>query len=386
MLPLGEFIGTSRGLYREGWSHLFDGWEPYNKSVMRFLVRRGWIALLIGVSLLLLPNDVWRSLAPLEGGLPTPTAIATTDPRTDAYQRGLELAASDPLAALPLLEGLMFSDHPAAAQARTLGQAIQAARLTDDPAYHLTASGQALAAISEWRLARVALLKAVQLAPEYAEAWAYLGEAQFQNDEDGYPALKRALELNPSSMAVQLFNALYWQRQDDYEQANLHFFVAAQLEPDNATIYIQWGKSAMLAGEPAEARELFEQAAELDPQDPQVWRALAEYSIESELYVQELGVPAAARLVTANPGDIGAMLLLGRAHALLGNEVTAQVFFERALELDPESALGHYYFAIFQIAEGENEAALKHLNRVIALAPGSTEAELASQLIIQYND
>ena len=167
-------------------------------------------------------------MAPIQGGLPAATSQPTLDPRQNSYEQGLALAASDPLAALPLLEGLMFSDFSAAESARILAQAIQGARLADDPAYLYTASGQALAAIGEWRLARQALLHAVQLAPDYAEAWAYLGEAQYQNGEDGYPALKRALELNPDSMSVQLFNALFWQRHNDFLQANLlhHYSVS----------------------------------------------------------------------------------------------------------------------------------------------------------------
>ncbi|MEX2143769.1 MAG: tetratricopeptide repeat protein [Anaerolineales bacterium] len=352
--------------------------------MIHFLKRRGWIGVLVGLALLLLPNELWRSLALLEGGLPTPTPQPTRDARDDVFRQGLTLAASDPLAALPFLEEIMFTEHPAAGQARTVALAIQSARLSDDPAFLFTASGRALAAVGEWRLARDALLQAVQHAPDYAEAWAYLGEAQYQNGEHGYPALKQALELNPNSMSAQLFNALYWQRQSDFEQANLHFFIAAGLEPGNPAIYIQWGKSAMLAGELIEARELFERAAELTPDDPTVWKALAEYSIESELYVEELGVPAASRLVTADPTDVEAMTLLGRAYVLLGKGVTGRVFLERAVELDPNYALGHYYLAIFLIAEGEIEQALIDLNRVIALSPGSPEAVQASGLIIQY--
>ncbi|HLE73391.1 MAG TPA: tetratricopeptide repeat protein [Anaerolineales bacterium] len=352
----------------------------------RGLIRRAWPGILIGLALLSLPNAIWRSLAPFRGELPTPTARPSPDVRQVRYEQGLALAASDPLAALPLLEELMFSDYPDAESARILAQAIQAARLIDDPAYLFTSSGQALAAIGEWRLARKAFLQAVQQEPDYAEAWAYLGEAQYHNKEDSLPALERALELNPNSMSVQLFSALYWQRHNDFEQANLHFYVATTLDPENPEIYIQWGKSAMLAAEPVEARELFERAVELTPDDLQVWKALAEYSIESELYVEELGMPAASKLVTADATDAEAMVLLGRAYALLGREETSRVFLERAVELDPTYPHGHFYLAIFLLAEGETDEALAHLNQVIALAPGSPEAEQASELIIQYSN
>ncbi|MEX2162059.1 MAG: tetratricopeptide repeat protein [Anaerolineales bacterium] len=353
--------------------------------MLRFLLKRAWIGILFGLVLILLPNAWLRSLAPVAGDLPTPLPQPTPDPRDQAYQQGLTLASTDPLTAVSFLDQVAFSDHPMAEEARTLASAIQAARLADDEAYLFTAAGQALAAIGEWQRSREALVKAVQLDPEYAEAWAYLGEAQYQNGEDSFPALQRALELNPDSVAAQLFNALYWQRQGDFLEANLHFYIASQLDPQSPSIYIQWGQNAMLAGEPVEARQYFEKAAELSPDDPAVWRALARYSIESELYVQELGVPAAGRVLIDDPEDVAALVLLGRAHILLGDGQAGQDFLERALGIDANDPLPHYYLGLYFLAQDNIAAALPHLNQVIALAPDTEEAELAAELIVQYS-
>jgi tetratricopeptide (TPR) repeat protein len=351
--------------------------------VLRFLLKRAWIGILLGVALVLLPNVFIRSFVPVAGGLPTPTAEPTHDARDDAFAEGLRLAATDPVAALPFLQQVMFSDHPQAEAARTLAQNIQAGRVAENEAYLFTASGQALAAIGEWTLARDALLQAVQLDPDYAEAWAYLGEAQYQNGQDPLPALQRAIELNPNSLAAQLFNALHWQRAEDYEQADLHFYIASQLELDNPSIYIQWGQNDILAGNPVEARARYETAASLTPEDPQVWKALARYSVDSELFVAELGLPAALQVVLEDPVDVQALVLLGRAHLLLGNGQSGIGFLERALEVNPDSAEAHLFLGIYLLDEGQTEAALLHLNAVIASAPGTSEARLASELIVQ---
>ncbi|MEX1248123.1 MAG: tetratricopeptide repeat protein [Anaerolineales bacterium] len=353
--------------------------------MLGLLLKRAWIGILLGLILLTLPNAWLRTLAPVAGEILTPTPPPAADTLTTAYEQGLELSANDPLAALPFLEQVMFSDHPAAEDARRLTLAIRAARLEQDQAYLFTATGQALAAIEEWRLARIALLKAVQFDEGYAEAWAYLGEAQHHNGEEDYPALQRAMELNPDSVAVQLFNALYWQRQGDFLQANLHFYIASQLDPNNPAIFIQWGQNAMLAGEPVEARQHFEAAASLTPRDPEVWKVLARYSIESELFVGELGLPAADQLTRDNPTDGEALVLLGRAHILMGNRQTGLIFLERAIEIDPNYSQAHYYLGLYLLAEGDIEEAILHLNRVIALVPGSEEAELAAELIVQYS-
>lgn len=351
----------------------------------RFLLRRAWIGILVGLALLLLPNSFLRSWLPIAGPVPTPSSQPTPDPLELSYQEGLLLAAADPLAALPLLEELAFSSHPDSESARMLAQAIRTGRLADDPAYLLTTSGQGLAAIGEWRLAQKAFLQAVELEPEYAEAWAYLGEAQQQNGEDGYPALQRALDLNPESLSALLFTALYWQRQQDYARAELHYNLAALQQPENASIQVQWGQNSILAGDVNGARRHFELAAELSPDDLQIWAYVARYSIDSELFVEELGLPAALRILLEQPENPEALVLVGRAYLSLDNKVTASVYLEQAVSLYPHYMPAHYYYALFLLANQENAEAFIHLNKVIALAPGSMQAELASELIVQYS-
>lgn len=359
--------------------------RPYNSRVIRWLLRRAWIGVLVALALVLLPNAWWRSLAPVSGPMPTPTLVPTADSIAADFDAAIELAASDPLAALPAFEEIMFSQHPQNENARLVAGSIQAGRVADNDAYLFTSTGQGLAAIGQWRAARGALLRAVELDPDYAEAWAYLGEAQYQNDEDALPALQRALELNPDSLAAQLFTALYWQRAGDFDQAGLHFRVASELDPENPSIWIQWGQNAMLGGDPVEARQHFESAAELTPNARFVRVAIAQYSMDSELFVEELGYPAALQLVADFPEDPQALTLLGRAHLLLGNGATGEVFLERALEIDPGYVPAHLFLGIYLLSQDETEASLLHLNLVIALGPGSSEAVRAADLIVQYS-
>lgn len=351
----------------------------------QFLLRRAWIGILVGLFLILLPNTFLRTWLPAPGPIPTPTLAPTTNPLELSYQQGVQLMATDPLAALPLLEEVAFSSYPEAESARTLALAIQSARLVEDQAYVFTASGQALAAIGEWKLAQQALVQAVQFDPKYAEAWAYLGEAQQQNGEDGYPALQRALDLNPDSLSALLFSALYWQRQQDYSRAGLLYHRAALQEPGNASIQVQWGQNSLQAGDVNAAREHFETAADLSPDDLGIWIYVARYCIESELFVEELGLPAALLVLRQQPENAEAMVLVGRAHLSLDKQVTARVYLEQAVKLYPEVASAHYYFAVFLLANEDYTQALAHLNKVIELAPGSNEAELASELIVRYS-
>jgi tetratricopeptide (TPR) repeat protein len=284
---------------------------------------------------------------------------------------------------LPALQDISFTGNANATSARRLAAAIQGARLADDEAYLFIASGQALASFGEWELARVAFFRAVAIAPDYAEAWAYLSEAQQQLGEDGLPALTRAIDLNAESLGVQLFAALYWQRQNDFDQANLHFHIASLLAPNDPSVQIHWGQNAVLAGNVVEAQEHFQQAVELAPDNLVVWRALAEYSLDTEIIVEELGLPAAQHLLKAFPRDSVALTFMGRAHALLEDEETARYYFERAILFGPSDASAHLHYALFLLSLGDVDHARVFLDQVIALAPGTAEAELASHWLGQ---
>jgi tetratricopeptide (TPR) repeat protein len=351
----------------------------------QFLAKRAWIGILLGLILILLPNTILRPWVPVPGQLPTPTAQSTTDALEADYLAALELSTTDPLQALPLLQDVAFSDHPDAESARRLAEAIQSGRLANDPAYLLTVIGQGLADIGEWRLAQQALLNAVQLEPDYAEAWAYLGEAQQQNGEDGYPALQRALDLNPQSLSALLFTALYWQRNQEYPRAALLYSRAAMLDPENPAIQVQWGENSLLAGDVNKARSHFETAAALSPDDMEIWTYVAQYCIDAEIYVEELGLPASLLVLRAEPQNEQAMVLAGRAYLATGHQVTAEVFLKQAVESFPDYMPAHYYYALFLLAKNEDSLALVHLNKVIALAPGSQEAARAAELIVQYS-
>ncbi len=351
--------------------------------MLRFL-KRAFLVILVALALIVLPNAWLRGFTPHEGPLPTLTHTPTPDSLGDAYQQALALAAQQPLDALPQLEQVMLSDHPQAEQARLLARAIQSARLAGNQAYLFTATAQSLAALGHWDLAQQALLQAVQADPDYAEAWAYLGEARHQNGADAWEALQRALELNPHSVAVQLFHALYWQRAADFARAEIHFAAAAQLDPNNPAIYVQWGQGAMLAGDPLAARGHFEQAASLTPDDPQVWLALARYSLDSELYVEELGLPAAMEAHRLAGSQAEVLVLLGRAYILKGDRAVGSRFLQQAQRADEAYAPAHLYLGLFHLADEEIEQALRQFNQVIELAPGSPEALWARDLILQY--
>jgi type IV pilus assembly protein PilF len=65
------------------------------------------------------------------------------------------------------------------------------------------------------------------------------------------------------------------------------------------------------------------------------------------------------------------------------DQVRAKQRFLRLLDVDPNQPLGHYYLALVYVNQGDNKEAMNHLERVIALAPGSKEADSARDMIKQ---
>lgn len=301
------------------------------------------------------------------------------------YLRLLRRAAQEPELILAELDELAFSQSFFAIDVRSLAQTIRVAQLQGSPAYTFTAVGQFFARNDMWELSFLALQNAVATDTTYAEAWAYLGEAQQQTGGDGAEALNRARALNPLSLSANLFQALYWQRQDDFEEAARYLQIAVLIEPGNPDLYIQLGHNSVLSGDVPDAKTHYEKALAIDPENLELLKILAAYSLDNQIYVEELGLPAARRALLLAPRDPKALVLMGRAAFLSsGAERQAKDLFERAIELAPDHPAAHLHLGLYLIAGGEFLLAREHFEHVLLTSPGSTEAVLAQQVLEEY--
>ena len=128
------------------------------------------------------------------------------------YQLGLIQSLTNPEEAADHLQQAIALDPGLEPSARKVLDALRQAKVVDDRAYQLTITGQAFASLEEWDLAQAALETAVGLDPEYAEAWAYLGEIRQQTGSgNSLDALREAVSLDPECLpghqvrAVQSF-------------------------------------------------------------------------------------------------------------------------------------------------------------------------------------
>ncbi len=305
------------------------------------------------------------------------------------YQLGLLSAAIQPEEALPYLSRAAELDPALGDQASGLAQNIRLARLKEDPAYTLLEAGRGLGAMNEWALAAEAFRRAAQTRPDYAEAWAYLGEAiqqipEAQSNAEGLAELERALQLDPKSLSAHLFLSLYWQRQGELEQALEYLEKAAALYPDRPALQTEMGRVLALKGDLEAAGQAYQKASALAPQDPVYYRLLAAFSLEHNYQLTQTGLPAARRALLLSPNDPASLDTLGQVLLELGDIAGAKRFFERALLQQADYAPALLHLGLIYLDEGNREAAYEMLQKALALAPGSSTADQAQRLLDNY--
>ena len=304
------------------------------------------------------------------------------------YQLGLLLATQQPEAALAHLVQAAEFDPNLSEATQALVSSIRTARFVEDPAYTKLEAGRALASIDEWELAVEAFRQSTGDRPDYAEAWAFLGEARQHligdNSENAFSDLEKALELDPASLTANTFLALYWQRQGRYDQALGYLKTATDLYPDNPALQVELGNTYAILGEIETAHQKYQRAIELDPQNPTYYRLMAGFSIKHEYHVRQIGLPAARQAVILSPDDPETLDTIGQVLTLLGDANSAERVLQRALQVDPEYPPAHLHLGIIYALNGETKRAYQKFTLVSSLAPDTPAAEQAQRLLQTY--
>ncbi len=301
------------------------------------------------------------------------------------YQLGLLLAAHDPAEALPHLEAAGNLYPPAG----VLEQALRDVPAGAEAAYLHIVAGQALASLDEWSLAQHAFQQSVTAREDYAEAWAYLGEALQhgeENDQAALEALQKALTLDPDSFSANMFTALYWRRQGELMDALGYFEAAAELRPDLPEVYVELGQTLAALGELSDAEAEYRAAIAHAPQKAEYYHLLAQFCVQYHHKVRELGLPAARQGMWLAEDDPASWDAMGLVMLELEDEFNAERLFLRALELDPLYAMAHLHLGMVYLYQEENTRAHYHLNQAISFATNPAVVEHAQYLLGYFEE
>jgi tetratricopeptide (TPR) repeat protein len=303
---------------------------------------------------------------------------------TAHYTLGLLLTATTPEKALPeLMQAVKLSpdlDIPV----QSLRNALNTAFLSDDRAYQFLVSGRALGALGEWDLAVEAFRKAIAGRNNYADAWAWLGEAEQQQGQDGNLEIEQALTYDPESAMVQGLYGLYLQRQGQTEAALAAFHKASDQEPDNPGWQMALGSASEQTGDLVAAYGYYFQAVELAPADASTWRALVAFSVANNVDVDVTGLPAARKLINLAPNDWRSYDLAGQAELLLEDCTAAVTYLKKAIQMSPIQAAPVLHLGLVYMQTGDRASAYSYLNLARTLDPEGPIDWQARRLLEQY--
>jgi tetratricopeptide (TPR) repeat protein len=310
-------------------------------------------------------------------------ADGETDPAAH-YRLGLLLSVFDfeqALGELLLASSLDPEYDPAVETMRT---ALSLASLETEESNRLILIGRGLGLVSEWPLAAEAFRQAVGADGENAEAWAWLGEAEQQLGRDGRAELDQAVEIDPRNPIVRSLRGLYWMRQGDGERALTEYQLAALHDPDNPAWQISIGEAYVLSGDLQAALIHYQRATEIAPTDATVWRALANFSAQYNVQIEDVGLPAAQMAVEITGEGPLALDTLGLLLTLLERYDEARDTLEHALSLDPDLAQGHLHLGIVNLQTDDWKAAKSHFQQARDLDLDGPVGEQAQILLNQY--
>ncbi|MHB8856640.1 MAG: tetratricopeptide repeat protein [Bellilinea sp.] len=237
-----------------------------------------------------------------------------------------------------------------AEQSRRLLEVLGQAALQNDRAYQLVLIGQRLGELGQWDVAETAFQAALNLAPEYAEAWAFLGESRQQRGKDGWTALLRAKSIASNSDIVLSALTLYWGRQNKPMVALQYLQKLAANHPDQGRWQVEIGGTYAQAGDLVSAMAAYQRAVEIEPINAQFWRALAVFSATYGFDFDAFSQPAIERALILASKDLLVLDAAGWVYLTHGDLEKAEQFLQLALAEDGEFEAAQFHLAQVYIA------------------------------------
>jgi TolB-like protein/Flp pilus assembly protein TadD len=233
--------------------------------------------------------------------------------------------------------------------------------------------------------------KAIELDPQYAEAYAHLGftywlewgnrwSADPKTMERALAFAQQALALNDSlPTAHSLLSTVYAQKQQ-YDQAIAEGERAIALDPSHADSYALQAQVLNIAGRPEEALQSGEQAVRLNPRCPPwyLFQVGLAYLMTGR-YAEAIATQKEA--LSRNPNFMHAHPLLAASYLQQWTSqqspaaqtlAPAVAAGQRALALNDSYHWNHIYLGYISLYQQQYEQALAEVEQAVALAP--TEA------------
>ena len=232
---------------------------------------------------------------------------------------------------------------------------------------------------ANYQLARRMFVKAAELDPVYARAYAgiadcdsflYLHYNAPVEIEAILAASARALALDDKLAEPHASRGLALSLRKKWDEAMEEFEKAIALDPNSFEAHYLYGRACVTQGKLERAATLFEKAAENNPDDYQalcmlthVYRGLGRP--QDSQNAARRGVERAKNELSVHPENARAACLGGTTLAALGEREQAREWAARALAIDPDDVLTQYNVACIYSLLGDLDQAFDLLERLI---------------------
>lgn len=296
---------------------------------------------------------------------------------------GLLLLADKPEKAVQYLVKAKKLAPNLAASVDPIEKAYQLSLQEQHAGYQKVMLGRALGNLGYWQLAEQLFIRGTHLTPDYAEAWAFLGEARQQLGKDGLDALEKAGALDPQSVITRVLTALYYRRQGKLDESLALLQAVARQEPQQPMWQIELGNTMLEKKDISGALGYYQAAALMDQKNPTYWTMLAEFCAAHDVAVREVGLNAARQAVTLAPEDPAALDAMGQVMAGLGDFSSAERFFTQSLSASPNDAQAHLHLAQVLIRMEEIPRAHEHLVQAYQNAAETSDTRVIAQRLLE---
>jgi TolB-like protein/Tfp pilus assembly protein PilF len=250
-----------------------------------------------------------------------------------------------------------------------------------------------------WRLtkeantqARQMFEKAIELDPQYAEAYARLGEAYYMEWAHHWSqdpqALERTLELAQRAIVLDdslprarwLLGVVYMSKQQ-YDQALAEGERAIALDPNSADSYGVQAELLNAMGRPEEALRMLEQVMRLNPHYPATYLMRLGSAYRATGRYAE-AIAALKELISRNPNFVAAHMTLAYSYLLQWTDqlsqdpqTLAQAFaaVRRAIALSDSVSWTHTTLGYTHLWQKQYEQAIAEMERAIAVDPNRAD-------------
>lgn len=248
----------------------------------------------------------------------------------------------------------------------------------------LAGYARALAATQSLDLAAEKMRVAVAENPRNAELHDELGSLYALREDwpHAQQEFAEAVRLNPDLAVAHLRLGLAMEAQNRNGLEELAR--AAQIDPHNPTIALEYGKALAANGQDAQAIPLFRSVVEHDPKSIAASYQLA-LALQRTGQAQE-AIPLLKKVIAAEPDNAEALTNLGMALCQTQTAKDAVPVLQRSLVLDPSSVIAHQNLAAAYVQLSQFADAVRELREALKLAPDLPQLHYNLGLALKSED